>query len=145
MQVKIKKSAVVMSKKRTYLETHVDFGFVFIATDDIPKPQCIFCSKKHGNDSIKPSIVHSHFTLCHSTHVHDDNSFLAKCARFRAAGTLPKLGFCSEDKTGLEASYRVACRIAKEKKPHTIGERLIKPYALDIVELFCGVKQKEKT
>ena len=68
---------------------------------------------------------------------------LTKRARFRAAGALSKLGFCSEDKAGLKASYRVAYRIAKEKKPHTIGERLIKPYAMDMVELVCGVEQKE--
>ena len=134
-----------MSKKRTYLESYVDFGFDFIATDDVQKPQCIFCSKVLGNGSMKPSILKAHFTSCHSNHVHDDHkSLLAKRARLRAAGTLPKLGFCSEDKPGLEASYRVAYRITKEKKPHTIGERLIKPCAMDMVELVCGVEQKRK-
>ena len=98
-----------------------------------------------GNGSMKPSILKAHFTSCHSNHVHDDHkSLLAKRARFRAAGTLPKLGFYSEDKAGLEASYRVAYRIAKEKKPHTIGEQLIKPCAMDMVELVCGVEQKRK-
>ena len=58
---------------------------------------------------MKPSILKAHFTSCHSTHVHDDHkSLLAKRARFRAAGTLLKLGFCSADKARLEASYRVA-------------------------------------
>ena len=94
---------------------------------------------------MKPSILKAHFTSCHSTHVHDDHkSLLAKRARFRAAGTLPKLGFCSADKAELEASYRVAYRIAKEKKPHTIGERLIKPCAMKMVELVCGKEQKRK-
>ena len=97
-----------------------------------------------GNGSMKPSILKAHFTSYHSTHVHDDHkSLLAKRARFRATGTLPKLGFCSADKAGLEASYRVAYRIAKEK-PHTIGERLIKPCAMEMVELVCGVEQKRK-
>ena len=104
-----------MSKKRTYLESYVDFGFDFIATDDVQKPQCFFCSKVLGNGSMKPSILKTCFTSCHSNHVHDDHtSLLAKRAQFRAAGTLPKLGFCSEDKAGLEASYRFAYRIAKE-------------------------------
>ena len=44
----------------------------------------------------------------------------------------------------MEASYRVAYRIAKEKKPHTIGEPLIKPCAMEMVELVCGVEQKRK-
>jgi len=44
------------------------------------------------------------------------------CAQFRAVGTLPISGLVSEDTLGLEASYCVAFAIAKEKKPHTIGE-----------------------
>ena len=97
-----------------------------------------------GNGSIKPTILKAHFTSCHSTLVHDDHkSLLAKRARFRAAGTLPTLEFCSADKAGLEASYRVAYRIAKEK-PHTIGERLIKQCAIKMVEPVCGVEQKRK-
>ena len=75
---------------------------------------------------------------------YDHKSLLVKRARFRAVGTLPKLGFCSEDKAGLEASYRVVYKIAKEKKPHKIGERLIKPCAMDMVELVCGEEQKRK-
>ena len=103
-----------MLKKRTYLESYVNCGFDFIATDDVQKPQCIFCSKVLSNGFMKPSILKAYFTSCHSNHVHDDHkSLLAKRARFRAAGTLPKLGFCSEDKAGLEASYRVAYRIVK--------------------------------
>ena len=134
-----------MSKKRTYLESYVDFGFDIIVTDDVQKPQCIFCSKVLGNGSMKPSILKAHFTSCHSKHMHyDHKSLLVKRSRFRAAGTLSKLRFCSEDKAGLEASYRVAYGIAKEKKPHTIDERLIKPCAMDMVKLVCGVKQKRK-
>ena len=115
------------------------------AIDDVHKPQCIFCSKVLGNDSMKPSILKAHFTSCHSTHVHDDRKSLqAKRSRFCAAGTLPKLGFCSENKAGLKASYRVAYIIAKEKKPHTIGKRLIKPCAMNMVELVYGVEQSRK-
>ena len=100
-----------MSKKRTYLESYVDFGFDFIIKDDVQQPQCIFCSKVLGDGSMKPSILRAHFTSSHSTHVHDDQkSLLAKRTRFRAAGTLQSLGFVSEDKSALEASYRFAWR-----------------------------------
>ena len=111
-----------MSKKRTYLESYVDFGFDFAIKDDVQQPQCIFCSKVLGNGSMTPSIFIVHFTSCLSTHAHDKHtSLLAKHTRFRAAGILQSLGFVSEDKSALEASYRVGWRIAKEKKPHTIG------------------------
>ena len=71
-------------------------------------------------------------------------SLLAKRTRFRAAGTLQSLGFVSEDKSALEGFYRDAWRIAKKKKPHTIGERLMKPCAMDMVEFVCGKEQKKK-
>ena len=134
-----------MSKKRTYLESYIDFWFDFIVTNDVQKQQCIFCSKVLGDGSMKPSVLKAPFTLYHSKHAqYDHKSLLAKRARFRAAGTLPKLGFCCEDKAGLEASYRTADRIAKEKKPNTTGKQLVKPWAMGMVELVCGVEQKRK-
>ena len=97
-----------------------------------------------GNGSMKPSILRAHFTLSPSTHVHDDHTFLlAKRTQFCAAGKLQNLGFVSEDKLMLEASYRVAWRIAKDRKSHTIGERLIKPCSMDMVEFVRREEQKK--
>ena len=47
-------------------------------------------------------------------------SLQTKRTRFRATGTLPMLGSVSIDTSELEASYRIAFRVAKEKNPHTI-------------------------
>ena len=47
-------------------------------------------------------------------------------------------------KSALEASYIVALRIAKAKKPHTIGEELILPCAKDIVRLILGNDAERK-
>ena len=52
-------------------------------------------------------------------------------------------GFLPTQKPALEASYRVAYRIAKGKKPHTIGETLIKPCALEMVHLMCGEQHRK--
>lgn len=38
----------------------------------------------------------------------------------------------------LESSYEVLYMIVKEKKPHTIGETLVKPCALEGVKLVLG-------
>ena len=60
--------------------------------------------------------------------VHPSNSkdsvevFKQKRARFLTSGTLPKLGFSLSQKFALEASFKVAYLIAKNKKPHTIGD-----------------------
>lgn len=46
----------------------------------------------------------------------------------------------SENRKGVEASYRVAKLIAKNGKPHTIGEDLILPAAKEMVGVVIGEK-----
>ena len=42
------------------------------------------------------------------------------------------------------ASFKVACRIAKCKKPHTIAEELVLPAALDLVSTMIGESVAQK-
>ena len=72
------------------------------------------------------------------------DSFRSNKARFEKSGTLPKFGFVKTQKPCVEASYKVAYRIVKEKKAHKIGETLIKPCALEMTELVCGTEQRKK-
>jgi len=103
-----------MSKKITRIISGLWVDFV--VTDDVQKPHCVFYSKVLGNGSTKPSILKAHFAPRHLTHLHDNYmSLQTKCARFRSVGTLLILGFITEDMLGLEASYRVAFAIAKER------------------------------
>ena len=44
----------------------------------------------------------------------------------------------------LVASYKIAYRITKEKKPHSIAETLIKPCVLEMTEKVCGSDQRRK-
>jgi len=55
-------------------------------------------------------------------------SLQTKCARFHSVGTLPILGFVSEDTLLLEESYRVAFTTAKEKNSSLYPKQL---------SLFC--------
>ena len=48
------------------------------------------------------------------------------------------------NKNANEASFYVALETARQKKPHTIGENLIKPCSLKIVELMLGNVEKKK-
>ena len=47
-------------------------------------------------------------------------------------------------KAAVEASYAVSLRIAKSKKPHTIGEELVLPCTKDIVRLMIGADTVKK-
>ncbi|KAB0790827.1 hypothetical protein PPYR_15129, partial [Photinus pyralis] len=48
------------------------------------------------------------------------------------------------NKSTLLASYKVAYRVAKAGKPHTIAENLILPAALDMVEIMVGQPEANK-
>jgi len=135
-----------MSKKRKYSENYVAFGFTFITdSDGSERPQCFLCGKVLANASLKPAKLKEHLTSVHPKNALDSvESFRCKKARFEKGGTLPKFGFIKTQKPCLEASYKVASRIAKEKKPHTIGETLVKPCALEMTELVCGTEHRKK-
>ena len=51
-----------------------------------------------------------------------------------------KLSFTVSEKA-LKASYHVTKLIARPKKPHTIGESLLRPTCLEIVRLMLGPKE----
>ena len=49
-----------------------------------------------------------------------------------------------QNKALLEASHRIAFRIAQSKKPHTIGEELIKPCLIEATTLILGKEKANK-
>ncbi|GFU03693.1 protein ZBED8 [Nephila pilipes] len=103
------------------------------------------CGKVLANASMKPAKLIEHLKSLHPENASKDLEFFTKKKiQFSKSGTLTKLGFGIPQKPLVEASFRVAYRIEKSKKPHTIGETLIKPYALEIVELVCGLEQRKK-
>jgi len=120
-----------MSKKRKYDDSYTSFGFTSITErDGTQKPQYFICGKILANGSMKPTKLKEHLASVHPQHASDSlDVFQIKKARFEKSCTLPKLGFVPPQKPCLEAYYKVAYRIARSKKPHTIGELLIKPCA----------------
>ena len=49
--------------------------------------------------------------------------------------------FARQNEAALEASYQIALRIAQTKKPHTIGEDLMKPCILEAAKAVFGEQQ----
>ena len=62
-----------------------------------------------------------------------------KQAKLDSSGT-----FFKENISLVEASYEVALQIAKQKKPHTIAESLVKPCAIKMVERVLGKQSSKK-
>ena len=94
---------------------------------------------------MKLAKLQEHLTSIHPKNALDSvESFCSKKAPFEKARTLPKFGFIKTQKPCLEGSYKVAYRIAKEKKAHTIEKTLVKPCALEMTELVCSTEQRKK-
>nr|XP_042898507.1 uncharacterized protein LOC122269427 [Parasteatoda tepidariorum] len=87
---------------------------------------CVFCSGKHSSSDC---FTAQRMSLAERQDI--------KKAQFLKSGTLDKLGFGIPQKPLVEASFKVAYHTAKSKKPHTFGETLIKPCALEMFELVC--------
>ncbi|XP_076352731.1 protein FAM200C-like [Tachypleus tridentatus] len=136
-----------MSKKRKWNDEYVKFGFTCTTEKDgTQRPQCILCSTLFSNANLKPSKLDEHFKNKHGGRDagSDIVTLRVKRARFDQVGTLPTYGFSPTEKPLLRASYEVAYQIAKSKKPHTIGEELIKPCALEMAKIVLGKEAEKK-
>lgn len=127
------------SKKRKYDGKYLQYGFSFVTINGDDRPQCVICSKVLANDSMKPTKLKQHLDNVHPQHKDKDKSYferqenMFKKMKLGASGSFQDTGHKIT-----EASYVVALEIVKQKKPDTIGETLIKPCALKMVEIVLG-------
>ena len=102
---------------------------------------------KLSNSSLAPPKLPEHFTKVYGTGKYKDTTliqFEQKRARFNANATITSCGFVSVDKPILTASYEVAYLIAKQGKPHIIGETLVKPGVMQLAKILLGKEVKNK-
>ena len=134
--------AMKRAPKRAYSDNYLQFGFTSLVTDGIEKPHCVICLKVLSAESMKPFQLKRHFEKEHPTYKDRDVSFFE-----RKADSVKKSRLDNTAQTfantgaAVEATYVVSLRIAKCKKPHTIGEELVLPCTKDIVRLMFGAMQ----
>ena len=130
------------SKKRKWSDEYVQYGFTCITErDGSQRPQCMICNANLSNSSLAPAKLREHFLKVRGDGKYKNTTlaeFKEKRARFDKEATLPVLGFVPIDQPVLTASYEVAYLIAKQGKPHTIGETLVKPAALKMANIMLG-------
>ena len=126
--------------KYSYKQEFLDLGFTSIKDRGAEKPQCVLCYKVLSNESLKKNKLKRHLETKHPQHVKKNRIFFQHCET-----ELIRSRICSEtnpallaSKQATLASYVVSLRIGREMKPHTIGERLVKPAAIDMARLMCG-------
>ena len=91
-------------------------------------PQCIICHKTLSNDSFKPHQLKKHLFNIHPEFVGKERQCFELKANYLKKMKMDLGGkFQTESKAIVHASCGVSLLIAKAKKPHIIGETLIKP------------------
>lgn len=125
------KMAKSLQKKRLYTDDYIKYGFTFIEKNGSHLPQCVICHVVLSNDAMRPGRLERHLTTNHSALKDKPTDFFIAKKNGLKRMKLDSTGsFRMENEKAVEASYKIAFLIAKDKKPHTIGESLIKPCLL---------------
>ncbi|KAF2347641.1 hypothetical protein FHG87_021602 [Trinorchestia longiramus] len=109
--------------------------------DGSQRPNCMISNTKLSNSSLSPAKLREYFLKLHGDGKYKNTTlieFKVKRARFDEKAPLPVLGIVPINKPILTASYEVAYLIAKQGKPHTIGETLVKSAVLKRANIVLG-------
>uniref|UniRef100_UPI00358DE3FE protein FAM200C-like n=1 Tax=Myxine glutinosa TaxID=7769 RepID=UPI00358DE3FE len=129
-------SNMQMSKKRTYNGSFLNFGFSSIVNNGVQLPQCVICKKTLANESLKPFKLKEHFAKVHPELASKDLAyFKIKEHQLKRSRLDHGTGVLFQHSKIVEASYKISLLIAKQKKPHTIGEMLVKPCMVEAARL----------
>ncbi|XP_065675668.1 zinc finger BED domain-containing protein 5-like [Hydra vulgaris] len=135
-------SKMSKSKKRSYLDEYMKYGFTYMLKKTICYPQCVICYKVLENDSMKPSKLAIHLNKCHPDLRTKDSDFFKR--KFES------LKRCKLDKTGIihqtqqnivKASYKVSYIIAQKKNAHTLAEEVILSFKRRITDISSNIKE----
>ena len=131
-------------KKRKYQDNYLDFGFTYLIEDDLQIPQFVVCIKTFSNSTMKPASLKQHLANAHPSMMCKNRSFFESKLSSLKRQKLDQTGmFWHTDKAAVHASYAIALHVAKTKKPHNIGETLLKPCILKCVKLVLGEKASQ--
>ena len=96
------------------------------------------------NSTIKPASLKQHLANAHPSMMSKNRSFFESKLSSLKRHKLVQTGmFWRTNKAAVRASYAIAVHVAKTKKPHNIGETLLKPCILESVKLVLGEKASQ--
>ena len=122
----------------------MDFGFTYLIEDDLQIPQCVVCMKTFSNSTMKPAFLKQHLANAHPSMMSKNRSFFeSKLSSLKRQKLDQTEMFWRTNKAAVHASYAIALHVAKTKKPHNIGETLLKPCTLESVKLVLGEKASQ--
>ena len=108
-------------------------------------PQCVICFKILSNDAMRPSRLERHLTTIHPDLVNKPRDYFAGKSISLKRVKLDRDGDFRQDLSkAVEASYEISLLIERRKKPHNIGETLVKPCILTAAKILLGEDSYQK-
>ena len=146
VEVDVNKKKSGRKKTRKYDSIYLNFGFTVAEREGVGHPQCLICCKVLAAECMLPGKLKCHLTTNHYNLSGKLRKFFARELSKMNKQSVLFSNFLHTPAKAQLASYKVAYRIAKCKKPHTIAEELVLPAALDLVWTMIGesVAQKQK-
>ncbi|XP_026476289.1 protein ZBED8-like [Ctenocephalides felis] len=133
------------NRRRTYQEEFLNYGFTQIEDNGTMKPQCVVCMKVLRPESFKKSQLKKHLDNVHSQLSSKQREYFANLEiSIKRQRLNCNLYGNFDQRSASRASLEVAWLIARNKKPYTIGEDLVKPAAVKMIEIMCGQKEAKK-
>lgn len=132
-------------KKRKYSDEYLKFGFTSLNKGDFDIPQCVICLKTLSNDAMRPTRMKRHLTGNHPELAEKPEAYFATKRDSLKKQRLDGTGaFQQQSAKVVETSYELSLMIAKAKKPHNIGETLVKPCILRAAKLLLPQESYNK-
>lgn len=131
------------TKRRKYDPQYIAYGFTAVGTNG-DQPLCVVCLQTLSNEAMKPAKLKRHLTTMYPDLSSKPKEYFErqKDLYLKQKGKMTACATVNEK--ALRASYLVALRIARSKKPHTIGEELIMPAAVEMCEVVLGKECSQK-
>ena len=131
-------------KRRHYQSNYIQYGFTSVVRSGKDLGSVV-CNKTLSEGAMKPSLLRRHLNGCHPQLVGKEIDYFKRLESSVKKSRLDSTGqFQQQNEAAVRASYMVALRIAQEKKPHTIGEKLILPCCKDIVRVMVSEEAEKK-
>ncbi|XP_057191418.1 SCAN domain-containing protein 3-like [Triplophysa rosa] len=129
------------AKLRRYVDNYLELGFIQSSDG---RPKCVVCLQVLANEAMKPAKLKRHLMTKHPGLKDKTMDFFRLKSEEYMLQKTRLVNLATTSEKAQRASYLVAQRIAKSKKPHSIGQELLLPAAVEMCEAVLGTEAANK-
>ncbi|XP_057184172.1 zinc finger MYM-type protein 6-like [Triplophysa rosa] len=129
------------TKLRRYVDNYLELGFIQSSDG---RPKCVVCLQVLANEAMKPAKLKRHLKTKHPGLKDKTIDFFRRKSEEYMLQKTRLVNLATTSEKAQRASYLVAQRLAKSKKPHSIGQELLLPAAVEMCEAVLGTEAANK-